>query len=132
MAQSIRVNWSFARRSWATLGYPDGPTDMQRWYSNMMRDSLTPQMAARHFETVAEFDSRPVLQGVPAPTLVLANSGAQDSEIASIRVVASHIPNARLVTLDGDWAKQFVDPSHVLAAMRNFLDEPAAEAEAKS
>ena len=40
IAQSIRSNWSLARRSLAAIAYPNGPTEMQRWYSNMMRDSV--------------------------------------------------------------------------------------------
>ena len=78
MAESIRANWSLARRSWAAVAYPTGPTDMQRWYSNMLRDSLTPEVAARHWEVNAEFHASAILRSIQAPTLVLANSGARD------------------------------------------------------
>ena len=130
MAQSIRVNWSLARRSLAAIVYPTGPTELQRWYSNMLRDSLTPEMAARHSEVVAEFDGRAILPTVQAPTLVLAMPGAQDIEIAAVRAVASLIPDARLVTLEGDLGTSTVDPSQLLAAIRNFLDEADTESEA--
>ncbi len=121
MAQSIRTNWSFARRSMATFLYPNGPTELQRWYSSMLRDSLAPEMAARHFEVIAEFDGRTILPSVKAPTLVLAHSARHDLEIAS--AIASLIPDARLVTLEGDFGALFVEPSQVLAVVRNFLDD---------
>jgi len=130
MAQSIRGNWSLARRSWAAIAYPNGPTDQQRWFSNMLRDSLAPELAARHFEVIAEFDGGAILRTVQAPTLVLAILGAPHIEIASVRAVASLIPDARLVTLEGDWGTLTVDPSQVLTAIRNFLDEAEAESEA--
>ena len=127
--QSIRANWSLARRSIAAIGYPNGPTDLQRWYSNMLRDSLTPEMAARHFEVIAESDGRAILQSVQAPTLVLGMPGTH-SIAASVRAVASLIPDARLVTLEGDWGTLVVEPTQLLAAIRNFLDQPDAESEA--
>ncbi len=128
MAQSIRANWSIARRAIAAFGFPNGPTDVQRWWSNMLRDSLTPEVAARYYEVTAEFDGRAILRSVQAPTLVLVNSAGTRG--ASVRAVASLIPDARLVTLEGDWGTQFVDPSPLLAAIRDFLDEANAESEA--
>jgi len=130
MAQSIRANWALARRSWAAIIYPNGPTELQRRFSNMMRDSVAPEVAARHFEVFAEFDGRAILGNIRAPTLVLANSAGHDSEIAS--GVASLIPDARLVTLEGAAPTQFVDPSQLLATIRNFLDETDAESEAEN
>ena len=130
VVQSIRVNWSLARRSLAALAYPNGPTGMQRYYSNMLRDSLAPEVAARHLEVIAEFDGSAILRNVQAPTLVLAYSGAHDVEIASVRAVASLIPDARLVTLEDDWATSTADPSQLLAAIRSFWDEADAGSEA--
>ena len=126
MLQSIRANWAFARRSWAALVYPKGPTELQRWFSNMMRDSVAPEVAARHFEVFAEFDGRAILPTVQAPTLVFAMP--QGMEIAA--AVASLVPDARLVTLEGDWGTVAVDPSELLAAIRNFLDDADTESEA--
>src|SRR3990172_10822620 len=96
----------------------------------MLRDSLAPELAARHLEVIAEFDGGAILRTVQAPTLVLAILGAPDIEIASVRAVASLIPDARLVMLEGDWGTLTVDPSQVLTAIRNFLAEAEAESEA--
>ena len=122
LAQSIRANWAFARRSWAAIIYPNGPTELQRRFSNMMRDSVAPEVAARHFEADAEFDGSTILPSIQAPTLVLANQQGVQSEIASIQAVASLIPDARLLTLEGDRGTVTLDPSQLLAAIRNFLD----------
>ena len=120
-AQSIRANWSLARRSMATILYPNGPAELQRRYSNVLRDSITPEVAARHFEAVAEFDGSATLRSVQVPTLVLAMSDRHDLEL--VRAVAPLIPDARLVMLEGDWGTLAADPSQSLAAIRNFLDE---------
>ncbi|MCH7698368.1 MAG: alpha/beta fold hydrolase [Chloroflexi bacterium] len=130
LAKSIRTNWSLGRRSWASISYPNGPTDQQRWFSNTLRDSLAPEVAARHFEVIAEFDGNATLRSVQAPTLVLVHSERHDLEVASIQAVASLIQDARLVTLEGDWGTLVVDPSQMLAAIRNFFDETDAGAEA--
>ncbi|MCH7580719.1 MAG: alpha/beta fold hydrolase [Chloroflexi bacterium] len=122
LAQSIRANWALARRSWAAIIYPNGPTELQRRFSNMMRDSVAPEVAARHFEADAEFDGSTILPSIQAPTLVLANQQGVQSEIASIQAVASLIPDARLLTLEGDRGTVTLDPSQLLAAIRNFLD----------
>ena len=124
MAESIRANWSLARRSWAAIAFPNGPTDVQRWYSNMLRDSLAPEVAAGYCEVAAEFDGSAILGKIQVRTLVLATVGGHDSEIAT--AVASLIPDARLFTLEGDWNLS------QLAAIRNFLDEADAGSEAGS
>ncbi len=123
MPQSIRANWSLARRSWAALTYPNGPLDTQRWFSNMLRDSVAPEVAARHIEANLQFDTSAILRSVKAPTFVLANS---DSETAFIQVVASLIPDARFVTLEGATFTLGVFKS-LFTALRNFLDEAVAE-----
>ncbi|MCH7579649.1 MAG: alpha/beta fold hydrolase [Chloroflexi bacterium] len=129
MTQLIRANWALARRSWAALVYPNGPTELQRWFSNMVRDSLTPEVAARHFEVIAEFDGRAILQNIQTPTLVCSHSGAHRVEITSVRTVASLITDARLVVLEGATnTLGVVEP--YLAAIRSFLDEADAETRA--
>ena len=96
---------------------------MQRWFSKAVRDSMTAEVAARHMEAGIQFDSSANLRNVRAPTLVLA---APDSEIISIRAVASLIPDARLVTLEGATFTLGVFKSFV-AALGTFLDEADAE-----
>ena len=122
LAQTILANWSIARRTLATLAIPNGPADMQRSYSRMLRESVAPEVAARHTEVVADFDGRAILGNVQAPTLVLANSGAHHSRIASVRAVASLIPDARFLTYEDDEA----------SPIRSFLEEADAESEAKN
>ena len=108
------------------MGYPNGPRELQRWHSNMLRDSISPEVAARHLEVAAQFDSSANLRTVQAPTLVLA--GRNDSEIAS--AVAYLITDARLVILEGDWGTLVGDPGKVLDAIHSFLDEENADSAA--
>ena len=121
MVQSIRANWSFARRSMATLAFPNGPTDLQRSYSKMLRDSLTPDIAARHLEALAEFDGETVLGNVQVPTLVLANVDAHARETASIRAIASLIPDARFLTYELGGRPQTEDQRELLSMILSFL-----------
>ena len=140
MVQSIRASWPLFRRSISDAAFPTGPTDLQRWYSNMLRDSLTPEVAARHVEVAsAEFDGRPVLRNVQAPTLVLANPAESESEPAlstrsqrdrAISTIASLIPDARLATLEG--ATQTLVNESFVTAMHSFLDEADSGSEAEN
>ena len=83
----------------ATLYFPNGPTDTQRLYSKVLRDSVAPEVAARHLEVFAAFDARAILRSVQAPTLVLATS-SYGYESASAKVVASLVPDARFLTYE--------------------------------
>ena len=133
LVELIRENWSLARRAMQDVLYPSGPTELQRWSSNYLRQSVTPEMAAKYLELQTYTDVRPYLPQVMAPALVLHRRGDRNVPIAAGRAVAALIPDARFVALEGDIAVPYFGDTSYVEIVTQFLDEgrarePAAEA----
>jgi pimeloyl-ACP methyl ester carboxylesterase len=80
-ARMIRADWSLARRAIATVFFPSGPVEMQRWWSRVMKDSTSPEAAARHYEEfIAGLDITAELPRIQAPTLVLHFSDVRNED----------------------------------------------------
>ena len=132
LMELIRGSWSLARRTLADVVFPSGPTELQRWWANVCRQSVSPELAERYIEFYATVDVRPFLPQVKAPTLVLHRRGDRNVPIVFGRAAAALIPDARFVALEGDIGHPcFGDISYV-ETVRQFLDEgrtqePAAE-----
>ena len=70
-------------------------------FNELQRKSASPECAARYYETVGNFDVRPLLPRVAAPTLVIH---VRDDVIVPVelgREIAAGIPGARFVPLPG-------------------------------
>ncbi|MDO8613089.1 MAG: adenylate/guanylate cyclase domain-containing protein [Dehalococcoidia bacterium] len=135
VVQLIRENWSLARRAMADIVFPSGPTELQRWFSDTLRRSTTPEVAAKYLEFSFSVDVRQYLPQVRAPTLVLHRRGDRHVPIAAGRAVAALIPDARFVALEGDIGHGFFGDTSFLETITQFLDEgrvqePTAEAPA--
>jgi class 3 adenylate cyclase len=127
LVELIRGNWSLARRAIAAVVFPSGPTELQRWYSESLRPSLSPEVAAKCVEFYATVDVRALLPRVKAPTLVLHRRGNRDAPISAAMAVAALVPDARFVALEGDMDHPWLgDISHV-ETMTQFLDEGRSE-----
>jgi class 3 adenylate cyclase len=123
LLELIRTDWSLARRMLAGAVYPTGPVEGQRWLSRLLRESITPEMAARHVEFTATVDVRPLLPLVQAPTLVLNRRGNRNVPISASRAVASLIPDARFLALEGDISYPWHGDTSCLDSVLEFLDE---------
>ena len=123
MIQLVRQNWSLARRALADVVYPSGPTEVQRWFAGVNRQSVSAEMAAKYIEFHSTVDVTELLPQVKAPTLIQHRRGDRNIPIRAGRDVASLIPDARFVALEGDAC----DPGHGdtshLDAMLQFFDE---------
>jgi len=116
----IRTNWAIARRALASYVFPEGPAEMQRWYSNVLRDGMSPEVAAGLLESeaAAGSDYREVFSRIAAPALVLHSKAGKLVALRSVQEAAACIPNSRLVALEG-WVGS-AETAEVVAA---FLDE---------
>ncbi len=115
----IRVGWGRAnpafRRAFTTLFVPEATHQQMEWFDELQRISATAETAALMRLAREEVDIADLLGQVVTPTLVLH---AQDDAAVPFeqgRGVASAIPGARFVPLEGR--------NHVLLA-----DEPAWDA----
>ena len=120
LAELVRNNWGVARRTLAAITFPKGPLELQRLFSDIWRESVSPDVAARYVELFTNVDVRPLLPRVSAPTLVLHPRGEFRLPASAIRAVASQIPNARLATPDGP--PNFSN-SNLVKVIAQFLDE---------
>ena len=101
MIRLIRENWSWARRLWAQATFPSGPIELQRWYADALRQSISPEAAVKAVEMTAEIDITALLAEVLAPTLVVEFGGGRGNS-SQARQVTALIPDARLVSFPGD------------------------------
>jgi class 3 adenylate cyclase len=124
----IRENWSWARRVFSSITFPEGPADLQRWFSTAVREAMSPEVAAKAVETVGTFDVSDLLPRVQAPTLVV-----NYRKVSTGREVAALIPNARYLTLSGGPAAMWTSDEWTRAA-KEFLEEldPSGESQPPS
>jgi pimeloyl-ACP methyl ester carboxylesterase/DNA-binding CsgD family transcriptional regulator len=88
------------RKLFANMFVPDASEEQERWFSDLMRITSKPEIAARLMEASANVDVVDRLPQVSVPTLVI--HGRQDARIpyAEGRTFASSIPGARFVSLE--------------------------------
>jgi class 3 adenylate cyclase/pimeloyl-ACP methyl ester carboxylesterase len=127
LVELILGNWSLARRAIADVTFPSGPTELQRWFSDSLRDHASPDVAVNGVEFLATVDVRPYLPQVMAPTLVLHRRGARDAPVAAGRAAAALIPDARFVALEGDIGHPFLGDISYVETLTQFLDEGRSE-----
>jgi pimeloyl-ACP methyl ester carboxylesterase/DNA-binding CsgD family transcriptional regulator len=116
MLSLIRIGWGQAnpafRRIFTTLFVPEATQEQMTWFDEMQRISAAPETAALMRLAREEVDVTALLAHVVTPTLVMH---AQDDAAVPFeqgRELASAIPDARFVPLEGR--------NHILLA-----DEPA-------
>ncbi len=132
LVELIRENWSLARRAVADIVFPSGPTELQRWLSDVFRQSMSPETAAKYLEFQTSVDVRTFLPQVKAPTLVLHPRRSRAVPISAARAAAALVANARFVALEGDIGHPYFGDLSYVEIVRQFLDEdrvpePAAE-----
>ena len=134
LIELIHANWRLAQRALADIIFPKGPTKLQIWFSDLLRESMSPEVAAKYIEFQTNVDIRPLLPKLKAPTLVLHPRRERRVPVSVGRTVATLIPNASLVVLEGvSEGSGLGGRQAALTAIDEFLgeDEEAA-AEAKS
>jgi pimeloyl-ACP methyl ester carboxylesterase len=72
------------------------------WWGTYLRLGASPGAAQSLARFNTQTDVRAVLPAIAVPTLVLHRTGDLDVDVEEARYLASHIPAARLIELDGD------------------------------
>jgi class 3 adenylate cyclase len=79
----------------------DDPAFME-WAGRLERLAASPSTIRRIFKLIGEFDVRGVLPSIRVPTLVMHRSGDSFIKVDHSRYIASKVPGARYVELEGD------------------------------
>ena len=122
------VDWELYTEAVAHATFGWAAAEEAHRYAAYFRECTTPEAARATFRALAEFDVTPVLSQVRAPTLILQRR--QVAVLPGLEVakgLASGIPDARLVLLEGASVLPWDDMEAVLAAIEEFLgdSEPA-------
>jgi pimeloyl-ACP methyl ester carboxylesterase/DNA-binding NarL/FixJ family response regulator len=120
--RQIDQNWgqdfALAKRA-PSLVHDD---DFRQWWARYLRMSASPGAAVALTNMNTSIDVRDVLPIICVPTLVIHRTGDQTISVENGRFLASHIPGARLVELQGDDHLPFVgDQETLLHEIEHFL-----------
>jgi pimeloyl-ACP methyl ester carboxylesterase/DNA-binding CsgD family transcriptional regulator len=100
----IRQGWGQEnpafRQLFASLFIPDANAEQVRWFSDLMRTTTQPEIAARILESYGDINVRALLPKVAVPTLVLHARGDGRIPFEQGRLLAADIPGASYVTLE--------------------------------
>lgn len=92
------------------------------WESRVTRSGGTPGSFAALLRMARDLDIRSVLPAIRLPTLVLHRTGDRVVDIAQGRLLASSIPDARLVELPGDDHYQWIgDQDAIIDEIEEFV-----------
>lgn len=92
------------------------------WAGRLERLAASPSTIRRIFELIGEFDVRDVLPSIRVPTLVMHRANDTFIKVEHSRYIASHIPGARYVELEGeDNMFSLGDSEAVIGEIEEFL-----------
>jgi len=95
---------------------------LQEWWGRARRLLSSPEQTARNMEFASLVDVEAMLPAVRVPTLILHREENRLWDLEQSRVVASRMPNARLVVLPGSETDLYLgDTAPVLAEIEAFL-----------
>lgn len=121
----VRANWGLGAKILADLFIPSGDPNDVRLFARYQRECATPEIAAKMLDLTFEIDVRHLLAGQRVPTLVLHRERDQVIPLRCGRELASLIPNALFVPLEGaDHIPWLGDSDSMLRAVADFLGDP--------
>ena len=128
MAAGLRTlidsDWELFSETLAHVIYGWSAGEPARRYAALIRESLTPESAKATYEAIRTFDVTDLLPKVSAPTLVLDRRQAGSPQVDVSRGLASRIPDARLVAVEGASLCMFMDETEAVTwAIDEFLSE---------
>jgi len=121
MVSMIRAHWGVASRMLADL-YTPAHADVIERVAKILRESATAEIAAKVFESVLSMDVVGLLPDIQVPTLVLHHHGDRSMPFRGGRELASIIPNAHFIPLEG--MDTLMDLQSVCHFGLEFLGDP--------
>ena len=141
-AMSVEDRAAWTERTIATWGETDGPglpvlapsmaddPALNAWFARLQRLAASPSEARILLNGAAELDAREALPRIGVPALVMHRAGDNSWDPRHSRYLASHIPGARYVELDGADSFPFVgDSDAIVEEIEEFLTGARADGE---
>jgi pimeloyl-ACP methyl ester carboxylesterase/DNA-binding CsgD family transcriptional regulator len=104
LIELIRQGWGQEnpafRQLFASLFIPDANAEQIRWFSDLMRTTTRPEIAARILESFGEINVRHLLTEVRVPTMVVHARADARIPFEQGRLLAAEIKDARFVPLE--------------------------------
>ncbi|MEE8346486.1 MAG: alpha/beta fold hydrolase, partial [Dehalococcoidia bacterium] len=123
LLQLANADWEMFTETLAHVGLGWSAGEEARRYAAVLRESIT-QEGLQALMSAPDIDVTELLPQVRSPTLVLHRRQAPFPSVDTARGLASRIPNARLVLLEGESANAHLgDTEAVHGAIDEFLDE---------
>jgi pimeloyl-ACP methyl ester carboxylesterase len=101
----IKLGWGqdnpAFRQLWTTLYVPDATPEQWQWFNDLHRISTSPDNAIRLLDELGKIDVVELLSQVKVPTLVMHCRDEVVVPFEEGRLLASRIPGARFVPLEG-------------------------------
>jgi pimeloyl-ACP methyl ester carboxylesterase len=98
----VRANWGMGSKALADLFAPGLSPELAQQFGVLQRETCAPETAARLLELMYRFDVEEAAKRVRAPTLIAHRRKDRAIPFEMARQLASLIPTAELVTLDGN------------------------------
>jgi pimeloyl-ACP methyl ester carboxylesterase/DNA-binding CsgD family transcriptional regulator len=133
LVATVRAHWGAGSRVLSHLWLPGAAAPLRDRFARLQRESADAEVAAAALEAIYAIDLRDRLAAVTAPALVIHRREDRAIPYALARDLAAGLPDARLVTLDGEFHLPWLGASAaVLAALHQFLGGAPAEHAADS
>jgi pimeloyl-ACP methyl ester carboxylesterase len=124
----IRHGWGrddpAIRQYFTSTFIPDATLEQMRWFNDLQRVSCSAENAVKFQEEFGKVDVSMELSRVKAPTLIIHSRGDLSVPLEEGRLMATGIPNSRLVTLESrNHLLLGADPAWrtFVSEVRNFL-----------
>jgi class 3 adenylate cyclase len=115
-------DWEMFTETFTRVGLGWSAGELASQGAALYRELLTPERVRADLEAVSLVDVTDLLPGVRSPTLVLHRRQVTVPPVAAARGLASGIPSARLLLLEGTSLAPYVgDTGAMYAAMDEFL-----------
>ncbi len=121
----FQANWPLATGSIVdSIGIRDEETRQR--YAHLLRHSIDPAVASAYLESSYQQDVGAILEEIQQPVLLLHRRGNRHIPVSAVREIASRLPNARFVELQGSTEPWIFDHADYLTRLTDFLDEETA------
>ncbi|MEV4170734.1 alpha/beta fold hydrolase [Nonomuraea sp. NPDC049709] len=122
----IGAHWGMGSRVLADIWFPGAPAEVTDMFARVQRAAATAEMAAALLDMFYRIDVADILPAIRVPTLVLHRRGSRAVPFELGRELASLIPGAQLVALEGRMQPIYFEGEDIAAAtILSFLRDRA-------